>query len=311
MESILVSVIIPAYNAEKYIAETIESVQKQTYSQWEMLITDDGSTDRTADIIREYAEKDARIQYLYQSNGRQGKARNLAIKNARGVLLAFLDADDLWTADKLSEQVPVFEREQVDLVYTSGYAFEGSTENLKQKFEIPAGTYDPETMFHKLLNGYCFPNLSVMVKKEKLLSIGGFDEDLRLQNAEDYQMWLRLADSNCLMYGLDKPLFFYRLHEAQVTVSDRLAIAQALWATHLAKLLKISESAKRQILLKRLNRYMVHYIDDMDKKRIQDLINLYKAPLSAYFSYLLNKILLLFGAQTFKKFHYRFTDLTL
>jgi teichuronic acid biosynthesis glycosyltransferase TuaG len=95
---------MPAYNAEKYIGDSIKSVLAQTYSNWELIVVDDGSTDGTAAVVREFVDRDNRIKYFYQENGRLGKARNTGIGHAAGPLIAFLDSDDLWVETKLEAQ---------------------------------------------------------------------------------------------------------------------------------------------------------------------------------------------------------------
>lgn len=101
----LVSIIIPAYNCADYLAKTVESVQNQQYLFWELVIVNDGSTDKTLEVIEKLIESDSRIRLLKQPNGRQGKARNNGIKQAKGEWIAFLDADDIWPANKLSFQL--------------------------------------------------------------------------------------------------------------------------------------------------------------------------------------------------------------
>src|SRR5205809_3501840 len=109
MNEALVSVIMPAYNAGKFITESIESVIAQTYAYWELLIVDDGSTDNTKNVIQNFSEKDKKIRYFFQANGKQGKARNMALSYASGNYIAFLDADDIWLPQKLEVQVKEIE----------------------------------------------------------------------------------------------------------------------------------------------------------------------------------------------------------
>lgn len=106
----LVSVITPCYNGEKYIAETIESVMAQTYAQWEMLIVDDGSADRTAQIVRHYAERDERIRLITQENAGTACARNHAMRLAEGRYIALLDGDDLWEREFLERQLAFMQK---------------------------------------------------------------------------------------------------------------------------------------------------------------------------------------------------------
>ncbi|MBK8368417.1 MAG: glycosyltransferase family 2 protein [Bacteroidetes bacterium] len=134
----MISIITPAYNAGNYIAETIESVLAQTYQNWELIIVDDGSTDNTADIVKSYLT-DARIQYFYQKNGKQGKARNLAISHSKGTYLAFLDADDLWIPKKMQLQMQVIQTHNVDVVFSQGWLFSENINSKLKDFNAPIG----------------------------------------------------------------------------------------------------------------------------------------------------------------------------
>jgi glycosyltransferase involved in cell wall biosynthesis len=154
-------------NAVMTIQETIQSVQAQTYTHWEMIIVDDGSTDNTATIIKQAIENDSRIYYYYQTNGKQGKARNLAIKHAKGKYLAFIDADDLWHPQKLEKQIHVFNHiPEVDLVYCNGISFMGNIEQIMNKQSDKGGLKEKEAQYQSLLSGKSLPNLSVIVKKK-------------------------------------------------------------------------------------------------------------------------------------------------
>lgn len=102
----LVSIIVPTYNTEKFIRSTIESVQNQTYANWEMVLVDDASTDKTVSIIKQFAQQDNRIKlFELQENRGNGFARNAALEKATGKYIAYLDADDLWFPQKLEKQI--------------------------------------------------------------------------------------------------------------------------------------------------------------------------------------------------------------
>lgn len=116
----MVSIITPTYNAERTIAMCIESVQGQTYADWELLITDDCSQDGTVDIVRKYALSDSRIRlFCLESNGGAGMARNNSIREARGRYIAFLDADDRWLSTKLERQLSFMRQNGVAVCYSS------------------------------------------------------------------------------------------------------------------------------------------------------------------------------------------------
>src|SRR5262245_35299311 len=106
----LVSVIVPSYNASRYIRETLESVLGQTYSSFEVIVVDDGSTDETAAIVGDHSRRDSRIRLVSQSNAGVGAARNRGIAEASGEFIAPLDADDIWYPDKLQKQVASLQR---------------------------------------------------------------------------------------------------------------------------------------------------------------------------------------------------------
>src|SRR5262249_27723626 len=132
-----VSVIIPAYNTEKFLAETIRNVLDQTYGDYEVIVVDDGSSDGTLGVARSF---EPRIKVLAQPNGGPASARNLAIRNSRGDYIAFLDSDDLWMTDKLEEQIAFLGRNPaVGLVYSEALVFTGNNcyMNVSAKLGLP------------------------------------------------------------------------------------------------------------------------------------------------------------------------------
>ena len=117
MEKGLVSIVTPVYNGAKYVCETIDSVLRQTYANWEMIVVDDGSKDNSAEIINEYVRRDKRIVLLRQANGGSASARNNGIRNAKGQYIALLDADDLWEPDFLESQLALMKRKSAIVVH--------------------------------------------------------------------------------------------------------------------------------------------------------------------------------------------------
>ena len=136
-----ISVIMPAYNAEKYIQQSMESVMHQTYQHWELIIVDDGSIDNTAQIINEFTSCHSRIKYFYQSNGKQGKARNTGIKNAAGELIAFLDADDVWFPAKLKQQLHFMKESKADLVFNDIEVIDENGTTLNDSWGVTNAVY--------------------------------------------------------------------------------------------------------------------------------------------------------------------------
>jgi len=214
----LVSVIMPAYNAEKYIGAAIQSVIAQTYSDWELVVVDDGSTDKTAEIVRNAAANDERIKYFAQPNGRQSKARNKGIANASGSLFAFLDADDLWVEKKLELQLQALTNSAADIVYSSGIIFRDEDPQPDSEiFPTTFGKTDGRQMFEMLLCRNSVPVTSVIMRRETLEHVGWFDETPAYQSCEDYDLWLRAAKAGASFYGMREQLFRYRRHGTAAT----------------------------------------------------------------------------------------------
>lgn len=305
----MVSVITPAWNAASFLGETIHSAIHQTYTDWEMIVVDDGSTDNTAGVVQALVATDNRIKYIHQPNGKQGKARNTAIAAATGKYLAFLDADDLWHPTKLELQVKAMEAGLGDVVFCDGWWLKDPAQPEAYPIHTPKGRQDADAFYKKQLRGYSIPMLSAMVKKEAVFAVGGFDEDLRVQNAEDYQLWLRLSDAGYSFFGLQDKLFYYRFHPGQSTYDDGMAIIPALWAMKRANLNSISEQEKRKVINTRLNRYCLHNLDTLPPAKMMDLLQCYRTILHQPWIGLLLRACYALGPEVLRKAGYRFLNL--
>jgi teichuronic acid biosynthesis glycosyltransferase TuaG len=211
----LVSIIMPAYNAEKYLAAAIQSALEQSYRRWELIVVDDGSTDHTAAIARDFAAADERIEYVFQSNKKLAGARNTGIREARGELIAFLDSDDLWTREKLDLQVKKIKETKADVVFSSGFLFpEDDASNESKTFATLCGKFSGAEMFPLLFTENRLPILSAVARR-KALDSGGklFNESEEFYyGCEDYDLWLRLAKGGAVFYGMPEKLVRYRVH---------------------------------------------------------------------------------------------------
>lgn len=187
MREPLVSVVIVTYNKADTIGEAIESVLRQTYTHFEILVVDDGSTDATAEAVQPYLD---RIRYLPKSNGGTGSARNLGIQEAKGSYVAFLDGDDLWLPNKLELQMQAFEREpELLAVQCSAYCVDaGLTRILEERRCHPR--WDTLADFLLFRNLPAFSS-TVVIRKEAFHRIGGFGTDLVILS--DWDMVCRLA----------------------------------------------------------------------------------------------------------------------
>jgi len=199
-----ISVVMLAYNAEKTIEESIKSVLGQMYSDFEFLIINDASTDKTEQIIKEYANNDARIRYhKNEQNCGVAFSRELGAELSEGEYVAFIDSDDLWTEDKLSSQVELIkENENAEFVFT-GSAFIDSCGNVKKHIlNVPE-----KVTYRKLLGQNIISCSSVLIKRTHLL--GAFVPDDSMH--EDFAAWLKILKKGVVAYGINKPLLVYRV----------------------------------------------------------------------------------------------------
>lgn len=196
-----VSVVIAAYNEEQYIAEAVESVLAQTFRDFEVIVVDDGSTDRTPEIVRAYAqeqhaqEQHVRVRYLHQPNSGQPAARNRGIRAARGRYVAFLDADDLWLPAKLERQMQLLRSSpERAWVYCDAYRFESATGHIRRVASQGSGLCEGDVL-RPLLLGNFIVSLTPVVRRGVFEDVGYFEEApfVRGGGGEDWDMWLRIA----------------------------------------------------------------------------------------------------------------------
>lgn len=214
----LVSIITPLYNSEKYIAETIESVLAQTYTNWEMIIVDDCSKDNGVRVVEEYQKKDKRIK-LYKNEINRGVSytRNKAIDLANGKYIAFLDSDDLWKKEKLEKQIKFMEDNNVVLSYT---AYEKMNEDGSKRGEIRV----PDKLDYNELLKNCLINCITGVYKKEFFKNIKFKET----KVEDYIFWLEMFKKIDFASGLNESLAIYRVNNNSRS-SNKIDIVKFHW----------------------------------------------------------------------------------
>ena len=235
----LVSIITPLYNSEKYIAETIESVLAQTYSNWEMIIVDDCSKDNSTKIVEEYQKKDRRIK-LYQNEINKGVSytRNRSIDIAQGKYIAFLDSDDLWKKEKLEKQINFMEQNNIVLSYT---AYEKINEDGSKRGEIRV----PEKLDYKELLKNCLIGfLTAIYRKEELKNFKFINS-----KAEDYIFWLSILKKIEYAYGINEILASYRVLNNSRS-SNKIDIVKFHW--------KIYRKIEKLSLLRSIYYYLIY-----------------------------------------------------
>lgn len=217
----MVSIIMASYNKEKYISESINSVINQTYPDWELIITDDGSEDNTCSIVKRFTENDSRIK-LVQSPVNLGAAhaRNTALSKATGRYIAYLDADDLWCPDKLLKQLDYMRENGYAMCYTSYDIIESDGE-FRKTIHIPSKVnYEdflkkPLTCSHSIM-------LDTAVVDKRLMIM----PDIR--RGQDAATWLEILKSGITGYGLDVSLAKYRRNEGSLS-SNKLKAVKRTW----------------------------------------------------------------------------------
>lgn len=220
MQDSLVSIITPAYNAEKFIAETIESVLNQTYQNWEMIIVNDCSKDDTEKIVQSYILKDKRIRLInLENNGGVASARNVAIKNAKGRYIAFLDSDDLWIKEKLQKQIGFMRKNGYVFTYTSYQHFKENILFAKQAVEILL-----EITYRQALKGNQIGCLTVILDREQIANI-----EFSKERHEDYRLWLSILKQGIKAYGINESLAYYRTGSSKSISGNKFRSAIWTW----------------------------------------------------------------------------------
>jgi len=213
----VVSVIIPAYNVAPFIGEALDSVMAQTFRDYETIVINDGSPD-TEELERVLQPYMNRIVYLKQANGGAGAARNAGLRAARGEFVAFLDADDAWLPNFLSEQVEFIRTGKgYDLVYADALLF-GDPRKAKGTVMLREPSEGPVT-FESLIGERCIVNTSsVVARRQPILDVGCFDETLR--NSQDFDLWARLAKRDGARMSFQKKVLARHRARAGSLASD-------------------------------------------------------------------------------------------
>ena len=195
MNKNLVSIITPMYNSGKFIKDTIDSVLSQTYKEWEMIIVDDCSTDISPEIVKSY------VDIRTDKNGGVSNARNIALKNANGQYIAFLDSDDIWDKEKLEKQINFMKEKDCAISFTSYELIDEENKRLNKIVRVV-----PSIDYKTLLKGNILGCLTVIIDKSKL------DFEIKMSGVrhEDYVLWLSILKRGYIAYGIDDVLAQYR-----------------------------------------------------------------------------------------------------
>lgn len=220
-----VSIITPSWNSEKYINKTIESVQKQTYMNWEMIIVDDCSSDRTVEIVEKISKEDPRVRIIRQDvNGGAAKARNRSLNEATGRYIAYLDADDIWKPSKLEKQVKFMKAHNCGFSCASYEVIddEGCALN-KEVHMLPSVDYVGFLTNNLLQTVGIMVDTSIIDKKYLVMP------DIRRR--QDAATWLQVLKAGYKCYGIDEVLAEYRRAENSLS-SNKVKAVKGVWSLY-------------------------------------------------------------------------------
>src|SRR5919199_1822189 len=259
----IVSVIIPVYNGEKTIGETIESVLKQTFTDFEVLVIDDGSQDSTLEVINTI--QDSRLKVFSYPNTGVSASRNRGLTQATGELISFLDADDLWTPDKLEAQVKALQdNSQAAVAYSWTDWIDSSGQFLRSGGHITVNGNAYETL---LLRDFVESGSNPLIRRQALEEVGTFDESLAF--AEDWDLWLRLA-ARYEYVAVPSPQILYRISpdSASFNVWKMEAGSLKVIERHFAQAPESLQHLKRETLGSRYKYLMFKAIEgNLERKK--------------------------------------------
>ena len=239
-----VSVIIPAYNAEAFLARAIRSVEAQGFRDFEVVVIDDGSTDGTAEVAQGFSS----VRCVRGSHGGEAAARNRGLDEARGELVAFVDADDEWLPEKLDRQVGFMESVGSSFSYTDSYVLHGGRRQLYSVLARPHRGQIQAPLIDDWLDQAFITNNTVVASRALLQGVAGFESGLPTASNADYGLWLKLALRETRFDYLDEPLALYhRGHPSDSSDSVTMVERHRLALQYFASTYDFSADAQERI----------------------------------------------------------------
>jgi len=221
-----VSIVVPTYNHADFLAEALDSVRRQTYHDWEAIVVNNFSEDDTEQVVASFADPRIRLEN-FRNHGIIAASRNVGIKMAKGDVIAFLDSDDVWYPKKLERCVSALEQSKADLVWHGERWVDANGRGRDVLYATKASV-----SYHSLLfQGNCISTSAVVVRRRRLLKVGGFSEDAEIVSAEDYDLWLNLAKIGARFIFLPEILGEYRRHEGGISQGQSESVLRNIRAT--------------------------------------------------------------------------------
>lgn len=219
----LISIIMPSYNAARFIGESINSVLLQTYSNWELLIVDDCSKDNSVEVVRKFANIDKRVVlFSLEKNVGAAAARNVAIEHAQGQYIAFLDSDDVWDEYKLEKQLAFMKQYSYAFTFSNYYVMEENGKKTENIVKVPSSL-----SYHQYLRNTIIGCLTVIIDRQQT---GDFKMPL-IKSSHDMALWLLIMKRGFKAYGLKDVLAGYRLVSTSNTAKKWKA-AKDVWKVY-------------------------------------------------------------------------------
>ncbi|MCX6239833.1 MAG: glycosyltransferase family 2 protein [Bacteroidia bacterium] len=216
----LVSIITPSFNCGKYIGTTIESVRNQTFTDWELIIVDDGSTDNSAEIIRHYTKSDDRIKALFfPSNQGAAAARNAGLLISKGRYIAFLDSDDVWLPNKLGVQLEFMKTSGAPISFTEYEVYDEDMLNCQHHIKVPIQIDYPGYLKTTIIG-----MSTAIIDTDKTGTISFYD----IRTRQDTYLWITLLKKGFIAYGIHEPFTKYRNRKDSIS-ANKLKAAQQVW----------------------------------------------------------------------------------
>lgn len=215
MKTELVTVMMPAYNAERFVRQAIESVLSQTYPDWELIVVDDGSTDSTAAIVQAYT--DPRIKYIHQKNAGEAAARNTVLKNMKGEYLAFLDADDLYLPNHLESLMNgLLSNEHLDAVYGDGYYIDQDENRLQTLSSRRRGPFEGDIFEQAMRSSDVFGGTICMVLRHRCIMQLKLEFDTEIVIGPDWDFLTQFSEVAKIGY-VNALTCLYRIHQSNIS----------------------------------------------------------------------------------------------
>lgn len=213
-----VSVTIPTFNCARFLGRAISTALTQTYTDHEVIVVDDGSTDGTRDVVAQFGDK---VRYMYQTNGGLSSARNLALSKASGEFIAYLDADDMWYPDKLEKQVSFLDaRKEYGLVHSDVTLVDEADQVIHHRLNLETRREVPEGYCTLSLLRRCHIRIPTVLERRACIERVG-DFDVRLKASQDYLHWIKIALEGMAFGYIAEPLTMYRRTASSLSSSPR------------------------------------------------------------------------------------------